>query len=184
MKNFFSSDTHFGSQRTLEFSKRPFVSVEEQDEILINNWNSIVSKDDIVYHLGDFGDYSICKKLNGKIILLLGNYEHNDIDNKFNKNIKEFKDYLINDCGFFDVWENDGYFNNGTTLINVKMTHKPSNCEKDKFNLFGHVHKLSMVKQFGLNVGVDCHNFYPIDETIVEFYKNAIMNHYDHEVFL
>ena len=44
--------------------------------------------------------------------------------------------------------------------------------------------KLSMVKRFGLNVGVDCHNFYPIDEEVVKFYRNAIINHYDEEVFM
>ena len=40
------------------------------------------------------------------------------------------------------------------------------------------------VKENGLNVGVDCHKFSPIDVETVLFYRNAICNHYDENVFL
>lgn len=78
MNTFFTSDTHFGHQRTLEFSRRPFADVASMDAALIANWNAIVQPGDTVYHLGDFGaqeclDY--VSKLNGKIIFLPGNYE-------------------------------------------------------------------------------------------------------------
>ena len=49
--------------------------------------------------------------------------------------------------------------------------------------MFGHIHKLQMVKKNGLNVGVDCHNFKPISLEEVLWYKNAIENHYDINVF-
>ena len=55
-KIWFTSDTHFSSERTLELSKRPFKSVEEMDKILIENWNSVVGQNDTVYHIGDFGN--------------------------------------------------------------------------------------------------------------------------------
>ena len=47
----------------------------------------------------------------------------------------------------------------------------------------GHVHKLCMVKANGLNVGSDCHHFKPISSKDVEFYRNAIENFYDENVF-
>ena len=50
---YFTSDTHFGSPRTLELSKRPFNSVREMDRTIISNWNNTVGEEDIVYHLGD-----------------------------------------------------------------------------------------------------------------------------------
>ena len=34
---YFTSDTHFGSERTLELSRRPFNSVFEMDETIIKN---------------------------------------------------------------------------------------------------------------------------------------------------
>ena len=40
-----------------------------------------------------------------------------------------------------------------------------------------------MVKKRGLNVGVDCHNFTPIDLDTVLFYHNAIQRYYDKDVF-
>ena len=45
-KIWFTSDTHFSSERTLELSKRPFRSVEEMDKILIENWNSVVGENE------------------------------------------------------------------------------------------------------------------------------------------
>ena len=41
-----------------------------------------------------------------------------------------------------------------------------------------------MVKRNALNVGVDCHNFAPISLDEILFYRNAILKHYDNEVFV
>lgn len=182
-KIYFVSDTHFGSQRTLELSKRPFKSVEEMDSVIIKNWNETVGEDDVVYHLGDFGNYEIAKQLNGKIRLLKGNYERQDV------NLEKYEDY------FYDVILGEtfsGYTtyekNDLTHTLFINIAHEPS-LVKDKkissssINLFGHIHKLCMIKSYGLNVGVDCHNFKPIDIETVLFYHNAILNHYDEEVF-
>jgi len=82
---FFTSDTHFGHKHILEFCKRPFSSIEEHDEQLIANWNSVVGVDDTIFHLGDFGfgGYPFWKKivdqLNGHIILVIGNHKINFI---------------------------------------------------------------------------------------------------------
>jgi calcineurin-like phosphoesterase family protein len=37
---------------------------------LISNWNGCINPNDIVFHLGDFGEPESIKYLNGKIILL------------------------------------------------------------------------------------------------------------------
>ena len=66
MNYFFTSDQHFGSERTLQLSKRPFKSTDEMDRVIIDRFNSKVTNDDIVIHLGDFGDFNKVKELNGK----------------------------------------------------------------------------------------------------------------------
>ena len=187
-KVWFTSDTHFGSERTLTLSKRPFVSVEEMDREMIKNWNETVDNDDIVYHLGDFGDYEKIKELNGNVVLLFGNYEHRDniseeefLNMGFQKVITTDKNKVI----FYNI-KNDTYNKERLELI---MSHEPSNIRNndrhsESFCVFGHIHKLQMVKRFGLNVGVDCHNFKPIDLDTILFYKNAIQNFYDEEVFI
>ena len=78
---FFTSDTHFGHAKIIEYCKRPFSSVEEMDEILIQNWNKTVSKGDTVYHLGDFcwrkqkSPKWYWDQLNGNKILIKGNHD-------------------------------------------------------------------------------------------------------------
>lgn len=175
----FTSDTHFGALRTLQMSKRPFDSVEEMDTIMINNWNKLIEKDDYVFHLGDFGDYETIKQLNGKVIIIYGNYEtHYKID----------PEYLLK-LGFYAV--HDMFKKPFKHVIQGKifnMSHCPEFLSYDigenEYNLFGHVHKLSMVKKIGLNVGVDCHNFMPISIDDAMFYLNGIKNYYDYNVFM
>lgn len=84
MTIWFISDTHFDHDNILEYSSRPFESLEEHNAALILNWNDYVKPNDIVYHLGDFAmgrDFanieSICGSLNGFIHLIPGNHDTN-----------------------------------------------------------------------------------------------------------
>ena len=78
-KIFFTADTHFNQQRTLDFSinRRIFKDLNEMNSVLIENWNNEVSDKDIVYHLGDFAKEpeKVLPWLNGNITLIYGNYE-------------------------------------------------------------------------------------------------------------
>lgn len=187
-KVWFTSDTHFGSERTLVLSKRPFDSVKEMDKKIVKNWNETVGKNDVVYHLGDFGDYERVKDLNGNIILLFGNYEHRDVISEEELISIGFKDVITtntNKVVFYNT--KDDMYNK--EMLELIMAHEPSNFSENNrhsasFCIFGHIHKLQMVKRFGLNVGVDCHNFKPIDLDTILFYRNAIQNFYDEEVFV
>lgn len=53
-KVFFTSDTHFNHKNIITFCKRPFETVEEMNEALVSNWNSVVPEDGTVFHCGDF----------------------------------------------------------------------------------------------------------------------------------
>lgn len=81
MKTFIIADTHFGHSNIIKYCDRPFVTVEEMDRQLIQKWNSVVSKNDVVYHLGDFAVGNVDRissyrnKLNGRIFLIQGNHD-------------------------------------------------------------------------------------------------------------
>ena len=51
---YYTSDLHFGHKNIIKYEDRPFSSIEEMDEALIDKWNKKVKKNDEVYILGDF----------------------------------------------------------------------------------------------------------------------------------
>ena len=79
----FTSDSHLFHSKIIQYEPitRPFSSVEEMNETIISNWNSVVKPDDEIYVLGDFimGDVKniepTIKRLNGKITLVRGNHD-------------------------------------------------------------------------------------------------------------
>jgi len=150
---FFISDTHFSSKRILELSLRPFQSFDDMDWSMVKNWNIKISKNDIVYHLGDFGNPDFISHLNGKeIYLIRGNYDDDITISKLRSDnrvrIVEYEHLLVDING-----------------VKCELIHQPNKSVSDVSNpyfwLFGHIHKLQMVKRNGLNVSVDCHNFRP-----------------------
>ena len=78
----FTSDFHVGHQNILRFDERPFKDLDEMNQALINNWNSVISDEDIVFYLGDlnWGKPDMAKwfvhQLKGKIYYILGNHDH------------------------------------------------------------------------------------------------------------
>jgi calcineurin-like phosphoesterase family protein len=176
---FFTSDCHFNAQRTIDISKRPFRRLEELNKTLINNWNNTVSKNDTVFILGDFGDLSYAKFLNGEKILIKGNYERGYYTDD---ELKQYFDIVYPDTIMYVPVEHNGQ------LYHLQLTHEPLNLQKipmdlDHIALFGHVHKLCMVKKYGINVGSDLHYFTPIGMDTILFYHNAALNYYDENVF-
>ncbi len=80
-KIFFCSDTHISHINILKYVNRPFADIHEMNRELVRRWNSVVSADDTVYHLGDvaFGSVKTAEEvlfsLNGKIVLVAGNHD-------------------------------------------------------------------------------------------------------------
>lgn len=173
---YFTADTHFGHERTWHLSVRPFKSVAEMDDEIVSRWNNTVTSEDTVYHLGDFGEAYYIHRLKGKEILFLpGNYDDENT-------IKE----LYKDPRVTIIEPNTKIgFQVGKSHRQFKLIHEPDEADNpNDFYLFGHIHNKQMIKRNGLNVGTDCHHFYPISIDDVFFYRTAITQHYDHNVFM
>lgn len=83
-----TSDLHFFHKNICKFTDRPWTQ-EENEEKLIELWNSQVAPGDHVWHLGDFfflnnnrkgvdKALAILRQLNGQIHCILGNHDSSD----------------------------------------------------------------------------------------------------------
>lgn len=75
---FFTSDLHFGHENLCKAVRN--MTAKESDELIIHNWNSVVTKRDKIYVLGDFTmekrcDLDILKQLKGDIVIVGGNHD-------------------------------------------------------------------------------------------------------------
>lgn len=179
---FFTADTHFSQQRTLELSRRPFVDVAQMDLTMISNWNKAVTMNDEVYHAGDFGDLesmaSILSCLNfKKLFWVLGNY-----DRKIARDIEEMLQGLDRDVELLD----QASFEDALSKKKYYIVHEPdegtaSPTYPDSIVLFGHIHGRAFAKKNGFDLAADYHNYTPISMEKVRWFANAIQ-YWDHNV--
>jgi len=156
---FFISDTHFGHANILTFKNsnsgspmRVFKDVEEMDEHMVTQWNSVVRPCDRVYHLGDVvmnrKFLPIVERLNGKKVLIMGNHD-----------IFGSKEYLkyFEDVRAYKIFPKE----------RIICSHIPVYSEvfpRWELNVHGHLHD-NNVKEFSekyLNVSVEQINYTPI----------------------
>lgn len=170
MNTFVTSDTHFGHANILKYDNSQFDSIEEQDEAIIESWNSLISNGDEVYHLGDFAlssvgyARSILSRLNGQIHLVRGNHEKTATDPKLRgmftsiSHYKELKRLGETFCLFhypIHVW---------------------NKCHRGSFMLHGHTHKQDTyeIGYKRLNVGIMNHGYSPLPlERVIEIVGEA-----------
>jgi calcineurin-like phosphoesterase family protein len=166
--NYYISDLHLGHANIIKYCSRPFVSVEEMNETLIKNWQSVVTEKDTVYIIGDLifrsgeAPESYLRKLPGKKILVKGNHDDSwlkkpGIANFFEEicDIKVIKD-RVND-----------------TSVKLTLSHFPlvewHSSQHGGICLYGHVHNSMLEPTFSIlqslpnsyNVGADILGFTP-----------------------
>lgn len=179
----FISDTHFGHANIIKYCERPFKDVQDMDESMIKNWNSVVGADDVIYHLGDFclGDDVAFKdyisRLNGQIKILNNPTHH---DKRWIKHLPVVYSKTGSQVEYisplFDISKKD---------YHIVLCHFPMYTWNKKhylsYHLYGHVHKQNFEipnSPLSLNVGVDMIDFYPIElETVKTIMRNRIMEY-------
>lgn len=83
MNIWLTADSHYGHENILRHDGRPFASIKEHDEALVENHNQCVKPGDEVWHLGDFACCNVehpagwyLDKLHGNIHIIWGNHDH------------------------------------------------------------------------------------------------------------
>lgn len=153
MTEYLISDTHFNHKKIIDFEEggRSFATVEDMNEEIINQWNSIVTNNDTVYHLGDIsmnGKYNelaaLFERLKGKKIIIQGNHDNTS-------DLKKLKrDNYIED-----------YHEFGIRLKRQKqllyLSHYPTSLGRrpNMWSVHGHIHSQPSNEVNQINVGVD-----------------------------
>ena len=113
----YTSCTRFGEESAITQFNRPFTNAEEMDAEIIRRWNEVVGENDEVWHLGDFGNFSKVKQLNGHINIMLSEAdverlkENDDYDEQ---NPEEYIEWVLEQMGFNEV-----YMEGSTVELNV-----------------------------------------------------------------
>ena len=170
---FFTSDTHFNHANIIKFCNRPFKDVEQMNDVMIANWNSVIGKDDTVFHLGDFclggaAEWTkILDRLNGKIYLIMGNHDLKNIRQGFISRFEHVAMQMHIEVGKQRIY----------------LCHYSFLCfegsYKDVWQLFGHVHtrrnntgndaeRLQFLYPTQYDVGVDNNGFAPVSFGLVK----------------
>lgn len=174
MKTWLISDTHFDHKKMVDDGWRDFKSLDDMNEQIIKRWNSLISPNDIVFHLGDvsIGNRSHYKRkieprLNGRITYIKGNHDPSEIAKI--KNI------------IFEV-----------ANIEIELVHNPEDrtgCTD--YVIHGHIHArgekaeqrkaelakiIEGTKTLFYNVNLEFHDYKPIDiqEVLNYFLKNKM----------
>lgn len=88
MTVFFLSDLHFFHENIIKLENRPFENLEHMHTVMIERWNSVVTRRDTAYCVGDFTGVQmgiskqkevdkVIRALNGQKHLVFGNHDGN-----------------------------------------------------------------------------------------------------------
>ena len=179
----FTADTHFNHENIIKYSDRPFSSLEEMTETIIERWNSAVKPADVVYHLGDFALSwgkkhamaidRILSRLNGNKWLIVGNHDRDEV-------VKNPRWCKV--AHYHELKVRLG----GVHKQKIVMSHYPmrtwNQAHYGSWMLHGHSH--GQLKDIGgktLDVGVDCHSFFPVNiDYVWSFMANRQFTPVDH----
>ncbi len=164
--DFFISDTHFYHSNIIRFAERPFKSVEEMNQVMIDKWNARVGKHDTVFHLGDIGFFKSPQQmqdtmslLNGRKILIKGNHDRYTNSQYRNAGFEE----IYNDWMFYPIHED------GQVKEWFELTHKPSVLSPKNIILCGHIHQQFVYQGNNLNMSVEVWGYQPVILEEIQF---------------
>jgi calcineurin-like phosphoesterase family protein len=142
---------------------------------LTENWNSVITPEDTVYHLGDFAFGGISKYLpylNGNIILIRGNHDRNSDIKGCGLVIHQQLD--IEYGGYkFKMNHRPVYPPNTADPFHDAEVRTPINLDDYDYILCGHIHEKWVRNGKNINVGCDVWDYKPVSfDRIIELIKN------------
>lgn len=178
MAEFITSDLHLSHNNIWkpDYASRPVSSTEEMNEMLISNWNEVVSQNDTVYVLGDVcmgkiaESLPLCELLQGHKVLVFGNHDRMfrpKNDNQFHKWMTEYSQYFESITNEM-VWNDRLLFNHFPYSGDSHDEDRYLSSRPQKSRLWlchGHTHQkefLSGEKSIHIGIDAEVANYSPI----------------------
>jgi len=166
MNSYFTSDWHFGHTNIIKFCDRPFGSIKEHDDTLLDRINSRVNENDSLYFLGDgffrSPKFYLDKILCENIFYILGSHDKQvqKCQDRFKFMGYQLSISLGKDIVFMShcahlVWPKSHY---GSTHL---YGHSHGNLGRRDETDYQKAVKLITSHSKSMDVGVDTHNFNP-----------------------
>lgn len=163
----FTSDLHFWHKNICKYCNRPFKTVEEMNQAIIDNWNSVVKDDDVVFVLGDIGFCGmerlrpLVSQLKGNIYLIQGNHDSDNVAEALYR-----EGYIVNysRLELITIIEDEECPNQDLTLCHFPMIDW-YNKEKGAWMIHGHQHQMPDTPSCSVkhwDVGLDKNELKPI----------------------
>lgn len=178
---YFISDIHFGHKNIIKHCNRPFLpivssngnvisAVEVMDQVISQNWNDNIKKNDTVYFLGDLSFYSVEKtidivnRLNGKKYWISGNHDSKLIKHKELTSLFEW----VKPIETIHIQDPDAKGGRNKIILCHYPLMSWDSSYHGSWHLHGHSHGLcEHPNKNAVDVGVDCFNYSPVSyETI------------------
>lgn len=164
MSTFFIGCLHLGHNKMAQW--RGFKSSKEHDELIINNWNKVVTKRDLVFILGDVtmerpDYYYYLDELNGRKQVVLGNHD-------LPKHVPDLLKHVEAVAGMIDY---KGF----------ALTHCPIHPNELQFypegNIHAHIHHINKipnqycVAEYGKGMGTFSteNKYHHVDAKVIDF---------------
>lgn len=176
--DYFISDTHFGHKKVIGYCNRPFKTVQEMNDGMVEIWNNRITDADRVFVVGDVflmdpkDATPIIKSLNGYKILVAGNHDRSE------------KTMLA--CGFDEYHKEYNYELDGFGPGLIKHYPLPDTVIADRgynFMVHGHIHNPPMIRGLKINVAVDVNNFKPVSKLNLMELMPLLTNTSSEEIF-
>lgn len=171
MDIWFTSDPHLGHHNIIKYCNRPFQNSQEQDQHILDTWNSQLKPGDLLYILGDlcwsgFDFRSWASSLNTKELhLIVGNH-----DEKRDQLLPHIPRQLFRSINHLRTLQ---IADQSVTLCHYPMVSWRYRSH-GSYHLFGHVHGKYPGNGRSMDVGVDCHAFNLVNwETIHQRLSNV-----------
>lgn len=179
MSQWFTADLHLGHTNIIEYSSRPFDSVDAMNRALIDRWNDVVADDDEVWMLGDFalgkiGDtLPLAAELAGRKVLLTGN--HDRCWPGHGRRAEGWEERYLT-AGFDEIVHGEVVIDvAGHRAVACHFPYRGDSHDRDRFIdsrpvdrgqwlLHGHVHERWLQRGRMINVGVDAWDYRPVSE--------------------